>query len=89
MTDADVLRLGEQAIMLVGKLAAPLLLVSLAVGIVVSLVQTVLSLQDQTIAMVPRLILCTLVLLLTGNWMLHTLVDYTTDLFNSIPDLVG
>ena len=76
------------ASLLVGKLSAPLLLVSLAVGIVVSLVQTVLSLQDQTISIVPRLVLCTLVLLLTGNWMLHTLVDYTTDLFNSIPDLV-
>jgi flagellar biosynthetic protein FliQ len=89
MTDSDVLHLGGQAIILVGKLSAPLLLVSLAVGIVVSLIQTVLSLQDQTISMVPRLVLCTLVLLLTGNWMLHTLVDYTTELFNSIPDLIG
>jgi flagellar biosynthetic protein FliQ len=89
MTDADVLQLGEQAIIMIGKLSAPLLLVSLAVGIVVSLIQTVLSLQDQTISMVPRLVLCTLVLLLTGNWMLHTLVDYTTDLFNSIPTLIG
>ena len=89
MNDSDILHLGGQAIALIGKLSAPLLLVSLAVGIVVSLVQTVLSLQDQTISMVPRLVLCALVLLLTGSWMLHTMVDYTTDLFNSIPDLVG
>jgi flagellar biosynthetic protein FliQ len=89
MTDSDILHLGGQAIALIGKLSAPLLLVSLAVGIVVSLVQTVLSLQDQTIAMVPRLVVCALVLLLTGGWMLHTMVDYTVDLFNSIPDLVG
>ena len=74
---------------MIGKLSAPLLIVSLAVGIVVSLVQTVLSLQDQTISMVPRLILCALVLLLTGSWMLHTMVDYTVELFTSIPDLVG
>ena len=74
---------------MIGQLSAPLLLVSLAVGIVISLVQTVLSLQDQTLSMVPRLVLCALVLLLTGSWMLHTMVDYTTDLFNSIPDLVS
>lgn len=88
MTDADVLHLGAQAITMIGKLSAPLLLISLAVGIVVSLVQTVLSLQDQTLSMVPRLVLSAVVLLLTGGWMLTTMVDYTTELFNSIPDLV-
>lgn len=89
MNDTDIIHLGGQAIALIGKLSAPLLLASLAVGILVSLVQTVLSLQDQTISMVPRLIVCALVLLVTGSWMLHTMVDYTVDLFNSIPDLVG
>jgi flagellar biosynthetic protein FliQ len=89
MTDSDVIHLGAQAITMIGKLSAPLLLVSLAIGIVISLVQTVLSLQDQTLSMVPRLALTALVLLLTGSWMLQTLVDYTTDLFNSIPHLVG
>jgi flagellar biosynthetic protein FliQ len=88
MTDTDVIHLGAQAITMIGKLSAPLLLVSLAIGIVISLVQTVLSLQDQTLSMVPRLAVCALVLLLTGGWMLNTLVDYTTDLFNSIPHLV-
>lgn len=88
MTDADVLHLGAQAITMIGKLSAPLLLISLAVGIVVSLVQTVLSLQDQTLSMVPRLVLSAVVLLLTGGWMLTSMVDYTTELFNSIPDLV-
>ncbi len=88
MTDADVLHLGAQAITMIGKLSAPLLIVSLAVGIVISLVQTVLSLQDQTLSMVPRLALSALVLLLTGGWMLSSMVDYTTELFNSIPDLV-
>jgi flagellar biosynthesis protein FliQ len=89
MSDADILHLGAQAIAMIGKLSAPLLIVSLAVGIVVSLVQTVLSLQDQTLSMVPRLALSALVLLLTGGWMLTSMVDYTTELFNSIPDLVG
>ena len=88
MNDTDILHLGGQAIAMIGELSAPLLVVSLAVGIVVSLVQTVLSLQDQTLSMVPRLALTALVLLVAGSWMLHTMVDYTTDLFNSIPALV-
>jgi flagellar biosynthetic protein FliQ len=88
MTDADILHLGAQAITMIGKLSAPLLIVSLAVGIVISLVQTVLSLQDQTLSMVPRLALTAVVLLLSGSWMLNSMVDYTTDLFNSIPDLI-
>jgi flagellar biosynthetic protein FliQ len=88
MTDSDILHLGSQAITMIGELSAPLLLASLAVGIVISLVQTVLSLQDQTLSMVPRLALTALVLLVAGSWMLHTMVDYTTDLFNSIPNLV-
>jgi flagellar biosynthetic protein FliQ len=88
VTDTDIIHLGAQAITMIGKLSAPLLLVSLAIGIVISLVQTVLSLQDQTLAMVPRLAVCALVLLLTGGWMLTTMVDYTTQLFQSIPDLV-
>jgi flagellar biosynthetic protein FliQ len=88
VTDTDIIHLGAQAIVMIGKLSAPLLLVSLAIGIVISLVQTVLSLQDQTLSMVPRLAVCALVLLLTGGWMLTTMVDYTTELFQSIPDLV-
>ncbi len=88
MTDTDIIHLGSQAIIMIGKLSAPLLLVSLAIGIVISLVQTVLSLQDQTLSMVPRLAVCALVLLLTGGWMLTTMVDYTTQLFQSIPDLI-
>jgi flagellar biosynthesis protein FliQ len=88
MNDTDILHLGAEAIIMIGKLSAPVLIVSLAVGIVVSLVQTVLSLQDQTLSMVPRLALTAGVLLVTGGWMLNTMVDYTTNLFNSIPDLI-
>jgi flagellar biosynthetic protein FliQ len=89
VTDTDVIHLASQAITMIAKLSAPLLLVSLAIGIVISLVQTVLSLQDQTLAMVPRLAICALVLLVSGPWMLNTMVDYTTELFQSIPALVG
>jgi flagellar biosynthetic protein FliQ len=89
VTEADIVRIGVQALVVAGKLAAPLLVVSLVVGIVVSLVQTVFSLQDQTLSQVPRLLLGAAVLLLSGGWMLRTLVDFTTELFRSIPSLAN
>jgi flagellar biosynthetic protein FliQ len=89
MNEADVVQLGVQALTVAAKLAAPILIVSLVVGIIVSLLQTVFQVQDQTLAMVPKLVLGGVVLLIAGGWMLHTLVDYTTVLFNSIPSLVG
>ena len=74
--------------MVATKVVAPLLIVSLVVGLVISLLQAVFQVQDQVLAMVPRLAACGLVLVVTGGWMLHTLVDYTGALFSSIPDLV-
>lgn len=89
MNEADVVHLGVQAMVVAAKLAAPLLIVSLIVGIVVSLLQTIFQVQDQTLSMVPRLALGAAVLIMTGGWMLHTIVDFTQDLFSSIPTLIG
>jgi len=86
--ESDVVALTSQALIVATKIVAPLLVVSLVVGLVVSLVQAVFQVQDQVLAMVPRLAACGLVLLLTGGWMLRSMVDYTSTLFASIPDLV-
>lgn len=89
MNESDVVHLGVQAMVVCAKLAAPLLIVSLVVGIVVSLLQTVFQVQDQTLSMVPRFALGAAVIVMTGGWMLHTIVDFTQTLFGSIPQLVG
>jgi flagellar biosynthetic protein FliQ len=89
MNEADVVHLGVQAMVVAAKLAGPLLIVSLIVGVVVSLAQTIFQVQDQTLSMVPRLALSAAVIVLTGGWMLHTIVDFTQSLFASIPNLVG
>ena len=89
MLDSEVVSLTSGALLVATKVVAPLLVVSLVVGLVVSLVQAVFQVQDQVLAMVPRLAACGLVLLLTGSWMLRSLVDYTTELFKTIPTLVG
>ena len=89
MNESDVLHIAGQALVLAAKLAGPLLIVSLVVGVVVSLVQAVFQVQDQTLSMVPKLVAGALVLLLTGGWMLRITVEFTQHLFDQIPQLVG
>lgn len=89
MNETDVMHIAGQALVLAGKLAGPLLLVSLAIGVVVSLVQAVFQVQDQTLSIVPKLLGGAVVLTLTGSWMLRITVEFTQQLFDQIPTLVG
>jgi len=89
MTDTQVVHLGLQAMMLAVKLGAPILVTALIVGFVVSLFQSVTQIQEITLSFVPKAIAVGIALLLTGNWMLHELVSFTTGLFQQIPSLVG
>jgi flagellar biosynthetic protein FliQ len=89
LNETDVVHIAGQALLLAAKLAGPLLLVALVVGVVVSLIQAVFQVQDQTLSMVPKLALGGLVLALTGGWMLRITVEFTQQLFERIPSLVG
>jgi flagellar biosynthetic protein FliQ len=88
MTETDIVHIGVQALTVAAKLSGPLLLASLAVGVVVSLLQVVFQVQDQMLSMVPRLAVGAAVLMLTGGWMLRVLVEFTQQLFRSIPGLL-
>lgn len=66
-------------------LSAPALLVAMAIGLVVGLLQAVTSIQEQTLAFVPKLVGIMLVLALLGSWMLRTAVSYTAELINALP----
>jgi flagellar biosynthetic protein FliQ len=68
--------------------AAPLLLASLVVGLVVSVLQAATSIQEFTLSFVPKLIVLAVVLVLTLPWMIDTLVTFTTNLYHQIPSLV-
>lgn len=89
MTDGDVLQIGLQAMLVAAKLCAPMLLTALVVGFGISLFQSVTQIQEVTLSFVPKAIAVGLALLLTGNWMLHTLVTFTQDLFTQLPKLLG
>ena len=89
MNSQQVLDIGTQALLVCAKVAGPFLVVVLAVGVVVGLLQSVTQLQEPTLSFVPKLIGVGLVILLTGNWMLGQAVDFTHDLFNALPQLLA
>lgn len=89
MTDTTVLHLGLQAMILAAKLAGPILLVTLVIGFVVSVFQSMTQIQEMSLSFVPKLLGVALVLLVAGRWMLAELVTFTTRLFDSLPQLLS
>jgi len=89
VSQADILHIASQAIMICVKLGAPMLIVSLAIGVAVSIVQAVTSVQEATLTFVPKLAGVAAVIVLAGGWMLDQLASYTRELFQSIPRLLG
>ncbi len=89
MTDSAVLEIALMTMVVALKLSAPILLPALVIGFVISLVQSMTQIQEFTLAFVPKLVGVGVSLLVSGNWMLHTLISYTQDLFARIPSLLG
>ena len=89
MTDTMIVELGMQAMMIAAKMCAPVLLTALAVGFAISLFQSVTQIQEATLAFVPKAAAVGTALLVSGNWMLHEMIVYTTQLFERIPQLLG
>ncbi len=88
MEETAVLEIALKAILVAAKLAAPILIVTIAVGFAISLLQSVTQIQEVTLTFVPKLGAVALVLLLAGNWMLAEIVGFTTQLYEAIPGLV-
>lgn len=82
MTANDVAVIAEQAIFTIIKCAAPMLLVSLCVGLCVSIFQTVTSIQEQTLTFVPKVLAIFLSLIVMGHWILNNMVEFMTGLWN-------
>lgn len=89
MTDTAILAIALQTMLVALKLSAPILVTSLVIGFAISLFQSMTQIQEFTLAFVPKLVGVGIALLVSGNWMLHTLVDFTVDLFETIPALLG
>jgi len=70
-------------------IAAPMLVVALAVGLVVSVIQAVTQVQEQTISFVPKLVAVGATFIIALPWIIQIMVKYTTELFRSIPGMVS
>lgn len=89
MTPDTVMSLAREALWLTVLLAAPPLLVALAIGLIIGVLQAATQINEMTLSFIPKLLGLAAVLGLAGPWMLRILVDFTRNLFNMIPTMLG
>ncbi|MDF9409313.1 flagellar biosynthesis protein FliQ [Pelotomaculum isophthalicicum JI] len=88
MSQTFVVHLAREALFMVLLLAGPSMAVALLIGLLISVLQATTQIQDQMLNMVPKIVGMFLTLLLLGSWMLKSVINYTTNLFNQIPNLL-
>lgn len=81
ITQGDIITIAKEAIYTIIVSSAPLLLISLIVGLIISIFQTVTSIQEQTLTFVPKILAVFLGIMLLGPWMLDTMSDYMVRLW--------
>jgi len=84
-----LIEIGNQAMLLIVYIAAPLLLSALAVGLIISVFQAATQIQEQTLSFIPKLIALVVALVLFGPWMLQLWISYTQDLYLRIPQYIN
>jgi flagellar biosynthetic protein FliQ len=89
MTPESVMTLGRHAIEITLMVAAPLLLIALAIGLIVSIFQAATQINEQTLTFIPKLIGIFVALVVAGPWMLTVMLDYMRETFTNIPLLVS
>ena len=70
------------------KVAMPMLLAALIVGLLISIFQAVTQIQEQTLSFIPKIVALVVVLIVAGPWMLNSITDWTTNLWGGIPQTV-
>lgn len=89
MTPESVVNIGQNALYVTLMLLAVLLLPALGIGLLVSMFQAATQINEQTLSFIPKLFVVLGVLVAAGPWILRTLVNYTEELIQSIPTLIG
>ncbi len=85
MNEIQVMEIVNQALYLIVKVSAPMLLVSLVIGLIISILQTITSIQEQTLTFVPKLLGIFLTIMLCGRWVMNSVVEFFTYLMQNIP----
>jgi flagellar biosynthetic protein FliQ len=88
MTEEIVMQMGQNALATIAYLAGPILLAAMAVGIVVSILQAITQINEQTLTFIPKMIAVILTLVVMGPWMLRVLQDYAISVFGAAGEMV-
>lgn len=83
MTEQQVIDITRQALYIILECSAPLLLISLVVGLVISIFQTITSIQEQTLTFVPKIIAVFVGVMLFGSWILTNITDFMNELWSN------
>ena len=89
MASELVIQLAQEALMMVMLVSAPMLGLGLIVGLMVSIFQATTSIQEQTLAFIPKIIAVFVAILIFGPWMLRLMIEFVTGIFVSLPDRIG
>ena len=88
MTTEVVIDIAREALWLIIKCSAPLILVSLIVGLIISIFQTVTSIQEQTLTFVPKILSIFITIILCGGWIMNNIVEFMDRLFQNFATYV-
>jgi len=89
MTPENVIDLAHKTLLVTSMTAAPLLLIALIAGLVIGMLQAATQINESTLSFIPKLLMLVLTLFAAGPWILRVLMDFTRDLYASIPTMIG
>lgn len=89
MTPDTIYDLGQQALIITAKLALPILMPSLFIGLIIAVFQAATQINESTLTFVPKIVVIAAVLMIAGPWMLEVFLDYFRDMVHEIPHLIG
>lgn len=87
MTEQTVIDIAGKAIFVAMEIAAPALISTLLVGLVVSIIQAATQINEQTLTFIPKIIVLSIALAIAGPWIIQTMMDFTIGIMNSIPEV--
>ncbi len=88
MSPEQVIDIARETLWIIIKSSSPMLLVSLVVGLIISIFQTVTSIQEQTLTFVPKLLSIFAVIVLCGNWIMNNVVGFLTELCRNFGNFI-
>ena len=88
MNEATIIDLSRETVLTIVETSMPLLLISLVIGLIISIFQTITTIQEQTLTFIPKFIAIMLVVVLCGNWIMNKCVTLFEALMANIPNYI-